>query len=74
MESVGLFELQNTAWGISLHLIWDVFQALEHLCREAALLVSFSGNFPVPHGHSPSVSNVNIYSLLQYFTARYLGF
>jgi len=36
---------------ISIHLIWDKFQAQEHLCVEAVLLVSFSGNFPVPHVH-----------------------
>lgn len=39
--------------GISIHLIWDMFQAQEPLCMEAALLVSFSDNFLVPHAHFP---------------------
>lgn len=39
--------------GISIHLIWDMFQAQEPLRMEAALLVSFSGNFPVPHAYFP---------------------
>lgn len=39
--------------GISIYLIWNMFQAQEHLCVEAALLVSIPGNFPVPHVHFP---------------------
>lgn len=53
MEGTGVFELQNAAWGISIHLIWDMFQAQEPLCMEAALLFSFSDDFPVAHAHFP---------------------
>lgn len=56
-----------------MELICDMLQEQEHFCVEAATLVS-QAIFQL-FMHTPSsIFKVNIYSLLQCFTTRYLGF